>query len=367
VSRVPGHLTALATQTCLSGRLCLPQTRNFIVNPRRCEDPCFRVSLDEHHLRLALGCLAILNQHLRYNMASLDDPDLPNSNVEDLENRLLSGICEKGDHAGPSLPQALFYAARYWTEHVVSSSTIDSEELLDALSRFCDEHLFHWLELLSLIQGLAYSTQSILLEVITWLQESHRFAGDARVSRIGDLLHDTVRVLQTYAVPMRSHALHVFHSAYVTMPECSLLDTLAQANKPELRQTLVSPRAAHWGSLGPVLQAGSSVFGVAFVPNRSLVVAGTISGLLRVWSTDNFEEVAALSGHKDEIMSLATSSDGSRIVSGSRDRTMRAWDGRTFEALGLCEHEDEVNSVAFSPDGSLIGPRTRARRSASVQ
>jgi WD40 repeat protein len=79
-----------------------------------------------------------------------------------------------------------------------------------------------------------------------------------------------------------------------------------------------------------------------------------LSGLLRVWRTDDFEAVSQLPGHLDEISSLAISSDGSRVVSGSRDRTMRVWDGRTFEELGLCEHEDEVNSVAFSPDGSLI-------------
>jgi WD40 repeat protein len=123
---------------------------------------------------------------------------------------------------------------------------------------------------------------------------------------------------------------------------------------PEMRHTLVSPRAAHWGSSGPVLQARSTVKGIAFVPKRPLVVAGTISGLLRVWSMDDFEQVAQLSGHKDQIMSLAISSDGSRIASGSFDRTIRVWDGRTFEDLGLCEHEDEVNSVAFSPDSSLI-------------
>jgi hypothetical protein len=118
-------------------RIFHPSFPGFIVNPRRCDNSLFRVSLEEHHLRLARGCLAILNQHLGYNMANLDDPDLANSNVENLEERLLSGICEKRDHAGPSLPQALFYAARYWTTHVVSSSTDLSEELLDALSRFC--------------------------------------------------------------------------------------------------------------------------------------------------------------------------------------------------------------------------------------
>jgi WD40 repeat protein len=337
-------------------RVFHPSFLDFIANPRRCNDPRFLVSQGQSQLRLARGCLAILNQRLRYNMANLDNPDLENSNIEDLEDRLISGIREKEDHAGPSLPQALFYAARYWTTHVVLSLTIYSEELLNALGRFCDEHLFHWLELLSLIRGLAYSTQSNLFTVTVWFHVNlnQRFTGDARVFRIGVLLHETVRLLQDYAEPIRSHALHALHSAYVIMPRGLLLETLAQANMPEVRHTLVSPRAAHWGFSGLVLQAGSDVTGVVSVPKRPLVVAGMSNGSLRVWNVADFEGVVELAGHKAEILSLAVSSDGSRIVSGSQDRTMRVWDGYTFEELGTCVHEAEVNSVAFSPDGSLI-------------
>jgi hypothetical protein len=185
-------------------RIFHPFFPEFITDSRRCDNPRFLVSPEEHHLRLASGCLPLLNQHLRYNMANLDNPDIANSRVEDLEGRLLRGICHEpqSNDLRPSLLQALFYAARYWATHIVSSSsTLYSEELLNALSRFCDKHLFHWLELLSLIQGLAYSTQSNLLAVISWFQENQRFAGDARVFRICDLLHDTVRVLQTYAEP----------------------------------------------------------------------------------------------------------------------------------------------------------------------
>jgi WD40 repeat protein len=335
-------------------RIFHPSFPDFIVNPARCTDPRFLVSMDEHHLRLACGCLALLNRHLRYNMANLEDPNIENSDLEDIQGRILRGISPETDDMGSGLPQALFYAARYWTTHVVSSSTMYSEELLDTLSRFCDEHLFHRLELLSLIQGLSYSIQSNLLAVISWFQVNQRLAGDARVSRIGDLLYDTVRVLQAYAEPIRSHALHTFHSAFVTMPHCSLLDTLAEANMSEVRHTLFSPRAAHWGSSGPVFQAGSAVMGVALAPNRPLVVAGTASGDLRVWSIVEFEEIAQLSEHKHSVMSLSISFDGSRIVSGSRDRTMRVWDGQTSEEIGICEHEGEVYSAAFSPDNSLI-------------
>jgi WD40 repeat protein len=160
--------------------------------------------------------------------------------------------------------------------------------------------------------------------------------------------------MQAYAEPIRSHALHIFHSVYATMPNCSLLIALTEASAvPELKHSLLSPRAAHWGFSGTILEAGSEVDGVVLSPDGLLIIAGTVKGDLRVWSMVDFEEVARLVGHEDSIWSVAISSDGLRIVSGSRDSTMRVWNGQTFEELGLCEHNGEVNAVAFSPDNSL--------------
>jgi hypothetical protein len=150
-------------------RIFHPSFPDFIVNRRRCDNSRFVISLDEHHLRLALGCLALLNQHLRYNMAGLDDPDIANEDVEDLDGRLRRGICHGSNRMSSSLPRALFYGAQYWFAHVLATSIMNSE-LLDALSQFCRDHLFHWLELLSLIQGLTYSIQPKLLAVIQWCE-----------------------------------------------------------------------------------------------------------------------------------------------------------------------------------------------------
>jgi hypothetical protein len=164
-------LSALLLSRCDGPvRIFHPSFPDFIVSPRRCDNPRFLVSLNEHHLGLALSCLALLNRHLRYNMANLEDPDVASSRVKDLDGRLSRSIYHGGDDIQPSLPQALFYAAQYWTTHVFSSSATYSEELLDTLSRFCNQHLFHWLELLSLIRGLAYSTQSELHAVIRWTE-----------------------------------------------------------------------------------------------------------------------------------------------------------------------------------------------------
>jgi hypothetical protein len=173
VQRVVGSLSALLLSTSHEPlRIFHPSFPDFIVDSRRCDDPRFLVGLNEPHLRLARGCLTLLNRHLSYNIANLDDPDVENLTVEDLDDRLLRGICHGADHMGLSLPQALFYAARHWAAHVVSITTVDSN-FLDTLASFCHDHLFHWFELLSLIRSLEYSTQSNLLAVILWTEVGH--------------------------------------------------------------------------------------------------------------------------------------------------------------------------------------------------
>jgi WD40 repeat protein len=91
-----------------------------------------------------------------------------------------------------------------------------------------------------------------------------------------------------------------------------------------------------------------------FSPNGLLIVAGTDDGRLRVWSMLDFEEVAQLAGHNTMVMAVDFTSDGLRMISGSRDSTIHVWDGQTYEGLGLCRRNGAVLSVTFSPDDSLI-------------
>ena len=72
----------------------------------------------------------------------------------------------------------------------------------------------------------------------------------------------------------------------------------------------------------------------------------------KMWSP----ELIQLHGHKGRIFSVAFSPDGSKIISGSDDMTIRVWDTNTgIEILPpLRGHDGGISSVAFSPNGSRI-------------
>jgi len=68
-----------------------------------------------------------------------------------------------------------------------------------------------------------------------------------------------------------------------------------------------------------------------------------------------WKTIKTCQGHKGGIYSMAFSPDGTRIVSGSDDKTIKLWDTLTGECLHtLNEHTNWVMSVVFSPDGGCI-------------
>ena len=62
-----------------------------------------------------------------------------------------------------------------------------------------------------------------------------------------------------------------------------------------------------------------------------------------------------LEGHLNAVNSASFSPDGTKVVSGSNDQTVRIWDAVTGECEQTLEgHSEAVNSASFSPDGTKV-------------
>ncbi len=95
------------------------------------------------------------------------------------------------------------------------------------------------------------------------------------------------------------------------------------------------------------------VRGLAFAPDGKHFLSASGVGL-RLWSLDGTER-ARFSGHTDAVKSVAFAPDGSCVVSGADDRSVRVWDVQSGRELRrFARHTNGVAGVAVSPDGTQV-------------
>ena len=105
------------------------------------------------------------------------------------------------------------------------------------------------------------------------------------------------------------------------------------------------------------------VTSVVFSPSdRKHIASGLIDRTIRIWDVERRKlSVGPLTGSEDSVNAIEYSPDGTRLVSGSSDYTLRIWNPASSDLLSpLNGHL--VNSVAYSLDGSRIVFRSEDRR-----
>lgn len=99
----------------------------------------------------------------------------------------------------------------------------------------------------------------------------------------------------------------------------------------------------------------NNVLSVAFSPDGRRLVSGSWDMTLLLWNIEKSVIVASLRGHNDWVYCVAYAPNGRYIASGSYDKTVKLWDPFDGECLNTLEgHESFVNSIAFSPGGKYI-------------
>ncbi|NEP45495.1 MAG: hypothetical protein F6K35_42280, partial [Okeania sp. SIO2H7] len=95
------------------------------------------------------------------------------------------------------------------------------------------------------------------------------------------------------------------------------------------------------------------VTAVALTPDGTKAVSGSRDKTLKIWDLATGKELATLTGHTYKVTAVALTPDGTKAVSGSEDKTLKIWDLATGKELAtLTGHTYRVIAVALTPDGT---------------
>src|SRR5215217_1708287 len=96
------------------------------------------------------------------------------------------------------------------------------------------------------------------------------------------------------------------------------------------------------------------VHSVAFSPDGQFLASGASDYTIRGWNAHTGRPVGTLAGHVGRVSSVTFDPKGELLASGGFDKTVRVWKLPNGEPFHTLNHSDWVFSVVFSPDGKVI-------------
>ncbi len=96
---------------------------------------------------------------------------------------------------------------------------------------------------------------------------------------------------------------------------------------------------------------------IALSSDGQRIVSGSQDGSVRMWEVESGKQIWGVTdGHAKGVLSVAFSPNGRIVASAGADNAIRKWDAENGRPLGepITGHSGAVNSIAFSPDGTRL-------------
>jgi predicted NACHT family NTPase len=168
-------------------------------------------------------------------------------------------------------------------------------------------------------------------------------------------LSDARRYIHKFINIVDRAPLQLYSAGLIFAPQEALIRTNFSRELPDWLYR--APRVEeNWSPELQTLEGHSgSVRSVAFSSDGRLLASGSGDKTIKLWDPATGALKHTLEGHSDSVLTVAFSPDGRLLASGSDDETIKLWDPATGALKHTVEgHFDWVQSVAFSPDGRLL-------------
>ena len=175
---------------------------------------------------------------------------------------------------------------------------------------------------------------------------------DFQKGGISEQANDGKRFLLEHFDTIQKSPSHIYHSALPLSPSSSWVykQYIAEA-LPVVK--VVKGVPAGWGVCSRTILLDSPTWTLSH-HNNSIAV-GSNHGDIIILSAITGSQSAVLSGHKSLVACVVFSSEGSSLVSGSYDKTVKLWDIQTGGVVKtFLGHTDKVWSASISADLTII-------------
>ena len=99
---------------------------------------------------------------------------------------------------------------------------------------------------------------------------------------------------------------------------------------------------------------------LAFLPDGRRVVTGSRDRTVKVWNLEDGEQEGISMEHESEITGLTVTGDGTKIIGGDKDGKIKVWDVESHELVKEWTHPEGCPEIAISPEDRLIAAGLRS-------
>ena len=89
-------------------------------------------------------------------------------------------------------------------------------------------------------------------------------------------------------------------------------------------------------------------------PDGSQVVSGSMDNTVKVWDLKGGKALKTLEGHTNIVFAVAVTPDSSRVVSGSMDNTVKIWNLENESIIASYRGDGPITACTIGLNGEII-------------